>query len=395
MPEGHVIHRLAREFERSIRGRRVQADSPQGRFAQGAALLDALELRDAQAHGKHLFLAFAAPGEDDVRHWLRVHLGLYGSWTFERAPGGGGPHAIGAPRVPVGAGPGTQAGPTDGVEPANPGGGADDGIPTLHTFDGVRVRVGEEEHVVDGPTSAGPTSNGPTDTPAASPGPSATALPTVDGSRGGHYPGLAWQPLPPRPTVRLRLVTEDLCADLTGPAACEVITEQEKAAVEARLGPDPLRRDHREYGAQRFKEAVQSRRKHIGELLMDQSIVAGVGNIYRAEVLYRQRLDPFTPGTAVSTRKAHAIWRDLVVLLRDGFDHGRIVTTNEADRPHGADVGPISRAAERADPREADQRWYVYHRTGRPCLRCGATVREQTVAGRRLFWCPRCQRPRR
>lgn len=378
MPEGHVIHRLAREFERSVLGETVTASSPQGRFAQGAALLDGLVLRDAQAHGKHLFLGFGDPADgtvgdptdDPVRHWLRVHLGLYGSWTFERAPGSTGPHAIGAPRLPVGARPGTYAGPSDGVEP-----GADDGIPALHTSDGVRVRVGEAEDIV-----------GRDD---------ATATPTLDGARGGHYPGLAWQPLPPRPTVRLRLVTEDLCADLTGPAACEVITADEKAAVEARLGPDPLRPDHEADGERQFLAALASRRKNIAELLMDQSIIAGVGNIYRAEVLFRQRLAPTTPGAEVSTRKARAMWRDLVMLLRDGFDHGRIVTTEPEDRPHGADIGPISRAAERADPREADQRWYVYHRTGRPCLRCGAIVREETLAGRRLFWCPRCQRPQR
>ncbi len=79
MPEGHVIHRLAREFERSVLGETVTASSPQGRFAQGAALLDGLVLRDAQAHGKHLFLGFGDPADgtvgdptdDPVRHWLR------------------------------------------------------------------------------------------------------------------------------------------------------------------------------------------------------------------------------------------------------------------------------------------------------------------------------------
>ncbi|MDR6166345.1 hypothetical protein QE367_000549 [Microbacterium paludicola] len=76
MPEGHSVHRIARQFERNVVGRVVSASSPQGRFAEGAAVLDGREAIEARAVGKQMFLAF----EDDV--WLRVHLGMYGAWDF-------------------------------------------------------------------------------------------------------------------------------------------------------------------------------------------------------------------------------------------------------------------------------------------------------------------------
>src|SRR5690606_34426316 len=76
MPEGHSVHRIARQFERNFVGRPVAVSSPQGRFADGAALIDGSEMRRAMAVGKQMFLEF----EGDT--WLRVHLGLYGAWDF-------------------------------------------------------------------------------------------------------------------------------------------------------------------------------------------------------------------------------------------------------------------------------------------------------------------------
>src|SRR5690606_30069690 len=76
MPEGHSVHRIARQFERNFVGRPVAVSSPQGRFADGAALIDGSEMRRAMAVGKQMFLEF------DGERWLRVHLGLYGAWDF-------------------------------------------------------------------------------------------------------------------------------------------------------------------------------------------------------------------------------------------------------------------------------------------------------------------------
>ena len=76
MPEGHSVHRIARQFARHFVGKRVVATSPQGRFAADAKLIDGRVMTDAKAVGKQMFLEF------DNGLWLRVHLGIYGAWDF-------------------------------------------------------------------------------------------------------------------------------------------------------------------------------------------------------------------------------------------------------------------------------------------------------------------------
>ncbi len=76
MPEGHSVHRIARQFERNFVGKTLRASSPQGRFAEGAAVLDGRAAVSVQAVGKQMFL------ETEGAIWLRVHLGLYGAWDF-------------------------------------------------------------------------------------------------------------------------------------------------------------------------------------------------------------------------------------------------------------------------------------------------------------------------
>ena len=76
MPEGHSVHRIARQFDRNIVGREVSASSPQGRFAEGAAILSGRTATAVRAVGKQMFLEF------DHDLWLRVHLGMYGAWDF-------------------------------------------------------------------------------------------------------------------------------------------------------------------------------------------------------------------------------------------------------------------------------------------------------------------------
>ena len=262
MPEGHTIHRLARRHARLLGGQRVSADSPQGRFEDGARLLDGHALSRTDAWGKHLFHQY-----DDL--WLHVHLGLYGKFR-------------------------------DGTLPAPE----------------------------------------------------------------------------PRGALRLRLQGETHWLELRGPTACEVMTDAERAGVLARLGPDPLRRRP---DREAFVARVLRSRAPVGTLLMDQSVVAGVGNVYRAEVLFRQRLDPYAPGRALDAGVLHAVWDDLVVLLRAGVRAGRIVTTRPEDRER-----PAGR------PRRVDSH-YVYGRAGLPCRVCGTPVLDALVAARRLFWCPVCQ----
>lgn len=348
MPEGHTVHRLARTFAEVFGGSAVTVSSPQGRFAAGAARLDGLVLHAAEAVGKQMFLGFGPPDHrptaaglaDDLR-WLRVHLGLYGSWTFAADGSTEVAHAIGAPRK----------------------------------------RVGERETVL---TPTGEPAGEPMGTP-----PSTT--------RSVDEP---WDPPDPRGAVRVRILSDHAVADLTGPTACEVTTPDAALAVQRRLGPDPLRADA---DPERFVAAVRRSRSAVGLLLMNQDVVAGVGNIYRAEVLFRAEQSPTTPGRDVPVEVLRAMWDDLVVLMADGAAVGAIVTTRPEDRGDGtasveeaAAGGRRRRVRQNTDaepgavPRE--ESFYVYQRDGQPCRVCGTEIARAEMAGRNLFWCPTCQR---
>ena len=263
MPEGHTIHRLARDHKRLLGGQVVGASSPQGRFGAGAALIDGRVLEATDAYGKHLFHRYAGA------LWLHVHLGLIGSFVA----------GIGTPPAPRGA-------------------------------------------------------------------------------------------------VRLRLLGAGGWLDLRGPMACDIMTPPERAALLARLGPDPLRR-----GADPDRAWARLSRSQapLGQLLMAQRVVAGVGNVYRAELLYRHRVDPFLAGRDLRQDTWSAMWADLVALMRHGVRTNRIITTRPADRPRRG--GRVSR----------DDAFYVYRRAGEPCRVCGTPIVRTGLAGRHLYWCPTCQ----
>ena len=185
------------------------------------------------------------------------------------------------------------------------------------------------------------------------------------------------QPAPAaRGAVRLRLETASHCVDLRGPTACELYSPTEKAAVHARLGPDPLRRDARP--ALAYQRLSRSRTP-CGALLMDQSVVAGIGNVYRAEILFRAGISPFREGAGVSPTEWDALWTDLRRLMRAGVKAGHILTTRAEHRPRRRGGAPV------------EDRFYVYRRTGLPCRLCGTPVRTQEMATRNLYWCPFCQ----
>ena len=285
MPEGHVVHRLAQAFSAQFVGHAVQASSPQGRFAEGAAVLDGKRLDAAEAYGKQMFLGF----EGDV--WLRVHLGMYGMWRF------------------AGAG-------LSGLGRRN------------------RQAVEEDE----------------------------------DG-----------RPIP-RGAVRLRLASAGHVGDLSGPTVCALQSPAEKTASVAEIGPDPLRA-----GARPSKAwaVISCSKMAIGQLLMRQDVVGGIGNIYRAELLFRARIEPHKPGRELSKAQWDGLWRDARVLLQDGVRNGAIITTRPKDRPAGVPV--LGRRMRR------DARSYVAFRNGEPCRVCGTAVRMEVMAGRKLYWCEVCQ----
>lgn len=182
--------------------------------------------------------------------------------------------------------------------------------------------------------------------------------------------------------VRWRLAAADgsTSLDLRGPTACELLTPLEVDALLSRIGPDPLDPTATALDAEAL---VLGSRRSIDVLLMDQSVIGGVGNVYRAEVLFRHGVDPATPGRQLGADRWRAMWDDLVVLMRDGVRTGRIDTVRPEHTPEAMGRDP------RADDHGGEV--YVYRRAGQPCLVCGTPVRTKVVAARNLFWCPECQ----
>lgn len=268
MPEGHTLRRLADDLNAVFAGQSVAASSPQGRFAESAALLDGAQLLLADAAGKHLFVEFGNG------HNLHVHLGLIGKFSVVPEP----------PRPPVG-------------------------------------------------------------------------------------------------EVRLRLATRRAYADLRGATTCELITVQRQQEIVARLGPDPLRADA---DPARAWARIRESRRSIGDLLMDQGVIAGVGNVYRAEVLFRHRIHPLREGRSLQRKQFFAIWDDLVELMTYGVKVNRIDTVRPEHTPE----------AMGREPRRDDHggEVYVYRRAGQACYVCGGEIRTEGLAGRNSFWCARCQR---
>jgi endonuclease VIII len=185
----------------------------------------------------------------------------------------------------------------------------------------------------------------------------------------------------PKGALRLRMWTQSRgivdWLELRGPSDCSIYDQKKWERLMARLGPDPL-----EEGADPKPAfaTIAERKTPIGILLMDQSVFSGIGNIYRAELLYRARLSPFRPGMDVEPKRIRAIWKDAMTLMADGMIDRRIVTTRPKDRPHPRG------SAERGEVH------YVYRRKGKPCLVCGTAIQSQDMAGRTLYWCPVCQK---
>ena len=271
MPEGHTLHRLARQLTDVFGQQQVRVASPQGRFAAAAAQLDGAVLLGAEAWGKHLFVDFGAD------RYVHVHLGLYG------------------------------------------------------TFD-------VHEQVTEVPLPVG--------------------------------------------QVRLRLVRADATAygDLRGATACELLTRPERDAIVARTGPDPLRADA---DPDRAWDRIGRSSAPIGTLLMDQTVVAGVGNVYRAELLFRHRMHPMRPGRTLRVGQWRAMWEDLVELMAEGVRTGTIDTVRPEHTPEAMGRPP------RKDDHGGEV--YVYRRTGQACHVCGRRVSTTVLGGRNLFWCSRCQ----
>ena len=257
MPEGHTIHREARDQTPMLRGEIIAVSSPQGRFMEGAARIDGRRCLAVEAYGKHLFYRFA--GGDT----LHIHLGLYGKFRKATLPAA-------APK----------------------------GL--------VRIRMESSTHVVD----------------------------------------------------------------CNGPTACEVLDPDAVAAIMGRLGPDVLR-DDADPGEAWAR--IGKSRAPVGQLVMDQKVIAGLGNIYRTEILWRQRIHPETEGRLLTRDQFDALWADAATLLRIGVAQRAIITVDGAERRktrYGARTNIFKK---------------------KTCPRCDSPIRQFTMASRKVFCCDTCQ----
>ncbi len=187
-----------------------------------------------------------------------------------------------------------------------------------------------------------------------------------------RYPGSV--PLP-RPTVLMRLSARGIATDLIGPPTCELIPEFARRALIARLGPDPLRRD---FDPEPARAALRKRpRRTIGDALLDQRVLAGVGNIYRNEALFLTGIHPLRQSGSVAGEEWENLWQTIRELMRRGVALAEIRTVARAEPAH-----PLS-------GRGPGDSFYVYQQE--ICRRCGSPINEFPLSARRMFACPRCQ----
>jgi DNA-formamidopyrimidine glycosylase len=187
-------------------------------------------------------------------------------------------------------------------------------------------------------------------------------------------------PAPPSVNTRLAMHGDEATVYLAGPTVCELIDPVEEEAIRSRLGPDPLQDGSRRTKLHLFMTNLSRRRIPIGAALLDQRVIAGIGNVYRAEALFRTGIDPHVPANDLSDAAAAALWSESAALLKQGEKAGRIITVALAD------VG-----ARRRSDLSREQRLYVYKRHGEPCRRCATPVAMTEMANRTIWWCPTCQ----
>ncbi|HEX5396552.1 MAG TPA: bifunctional DNA-formamidopyrimidine glycosylase/DNA-(apurinic or apyrimidinic site) lyase [Candidatus Limnocylindria bacterium] len=145
--------------------------------------------------------------------------------------------------------------------------------------------------------------------------------------------------------------------------------------VFARHGPEPLAAS---FSFARFAERLRHRSGRLKSLLLDQSFVAGIGNIYADEALWRARLHPLRTADTLSDAEARRLYRSIRSVLRQGVQNRGASFSDYV----GADGEPGANA----------ERLKVYRRTGEPCYRCGRPISRIVVGQRSTHFCPRCQR---
>lgn len=270
MPEGHTIHRLARDQTLTLAGHVLEVSSPQGRFQNEAQILNGKRLLRVEAYGKHLFYRFGQ--DDETVLTLHIHLGLFGKFRSRR--------------------------------------------------------------LVDG------------------------EVPQVRGA------------------TRVRFVAPNDVVDLNGPNQCELLDVFATQTILDRLGPDPLRLDA---DFNKAWKRVKKSRTPIGKMIMDQSVIAGIGNIYRTELLFRAGLSPNISGCNLKRAQFLKLWKDAVLLLNIGVQYNRIITVN---------LAKTRKAPSRLTSKE---RTLIFAK--KICPKCSSKIIRFEISKRRAFRCDQCQVP--
>jgi len=140
-----------------------------------------------------------------------------------------------------------------------------------------------------------------------------------------------------------------------------------------RLGPDAL-----SVSCEEFLAALRRRKARVKPLLLNQEVLAGLGNIYADEALFAARIHPRAIASRLSRRRARALYEAVYGTLQRAIDSRGSSISNYVD----------------ADGREGSFQFEhkVYQRTGEPCARCGSRIRRIVMAQRGTHYCPRCQR---
>jgi endonuclease VIII len=174
----------------------------------------------------------------------------------------------------------------------------------------------------------------------------------------------------PKGEVRVRMMSDTHVVDINGPNTCEVLDRAALLALTSRIGPDVLRKDA---DCEKAWARISKSRVSIGQLLMDQSVLAGIGNIYRSEILWRQGVHPQKPGHAIAREEFDRMWNDAVHLLEIGVRNNAIITVDGVKKSQ-------SRYGERVN---------IFNKPH--CPKCDSDIRAFEIATRRAFVCETCQ----
>ncbi|HEY6047197.1 MAG TPA: bifunctional DNA-formamidopyrimidine glycosylase/DNA-(apurinic or apyrimidinic site) lyase [Pyrinomonadaceae bacterium] len=143
------------------------------------------------------------------------------------------------------------------------------------------------------------------------------------------------------------------------------------------LAPEPFSDD---FNLSYLKETLSRSQRTLKTLLLDQTKILGLGNIYAAEALFRASVNPFKVAATLSSKRVERLHQAIREVLTDALSDSSTLRVN---LEHGESFS-YGEAFERF--------WQVYDREGEPCFKCGARIRRITQGGRSTYWCPRCQR---